>query len=158
MSLPEKMIIPFLDEELTVYDLYNTPGFEGLYLHDINRPYLDNHVFLLFSFDSLSSASIDRWSKLKKMKCVYATRTVKIKGKLYDIFTFPIMNNQIRNILKGNFVLSDKDKLRIFKFWNFTDDDVNKYMLTGSIPISFEEKTIPEEDLSPNEKSQVLSC
>lgn len=157
MSLQEKMIIPFLDENLTIHDLYDVPGFVGLYFNDINRPYLDKHVFLLFSFDSLSSESIDRWSKLKKLKCVYSTRTVKIKGKMYDIFTFPIINQTIRNIINHNYILSDEQKIRIFKFWEFKDIDVNNYMLNGQIPFHFEEKTIPEEDLTPYEKSQVLS-
>lgn len=157
MSLQDKLIIPLLDDGITAEDLKESKGFVGLYTSDINRPYLDNHVFLLFSLDCINSESVERGVKFSKLKNLYNRKLTRINGKLYDIYAFTRSNFTIKSILKRSYIISDDEKIKIFKFWGLNDPEVNMYMLYGRIVNNYNENIIPEEDLTGYEKSQVLS-
>ena len=47
MSNITKTIIPLIDDDLTLEDFSESTGFEAVYYEDINRPYLDNHIFII---------------------------------------------------------------------------------------------------------------
>ena len=42
------MIIPLIDESFTTDDFSKEAGFIDAFDTDINKPYLDNHIFLMY--------------------------------------------------------------------------------------------------------------
>lgn len=150
-----KMIIPLLGWGLKLEDIDQSKGFRGVFSYDINRPSLDNHIFLLYSRKT-TAFSIDRDARLKSLPSFYSRREVRIKGITFLCYTFVISNPNIRKIKDNCFgSLTDFEKMRIFKFWNFTDDDINNFMLHPiDIDVKveqFEQKVIPEWDYVPDD-------
>ncbi len=153
MSLHFKTIIPLLGPEITLDDISVDKGFRGAFSYDINRPTLDNHIFLIYS-RTTTGFSIERDKRLKSLGSFYSRREIKIKGITFLCYTFVIINPSIRYIKSNlNSMISYKDLLRIAKFWNFTDDDINKYTLRIQMDIfseQFEQVVIPEWDYIPD--------
>ena len=147
MSIAYKLIIPLLDENLTIQDISPEAGFIDIYSEDINRPYLDNHIFLLYDMSNTKEA-FEANLKMKSMKNLYGVYKVKINNVDYTLYAFTITSKTIKNIKCNAFVLSDKEKMRIFAFWNFTDFDINAFMLNplSVLRICFVSSIVPEED------------
>ena len=148
-----KMIIPLLGWGLTLEDISIDKGFRGVFSYDINRPSLDNHIFLLYS-NTTTGFSIDRDVRLKSLPTFYSRRRIKIKGIMFLCYTFIIVSNSIRKLKSSSLWLNDYEKMRIFKFWNFTDNEINYYMLHPNDVNSFEQfeqKVIPEWDYVPDD-------
>lgn len=161
MNFIHKYILPLLDKRLTLNDISFESGFCGLATYDINRPYLDKHIFLIYSMAMNNKAIAVR----KKLAGLGITNKIdcKIKGESYRIFCFPIVGNTIINLMSNILSLTDEQTLQVYKFWKFTDDDINQRMLNISyFPENFKETGVPEFDFSPkdfistNEKGQAL--
>ena len=87
----------------------------------------------------------------------------KIKGESYRIFCFPIIGKTIIKLMSNIISLTDDETLQVYRFWDFTDNDVNQRMLNYSyFPENFQETGVPEFDFSPkdfiklNEKGEAL--
>lgn len=148
MSVTDKLIIPLLDETLTKEDISPEAGFLSIYSDDINRPYLDNHIFLLYDINIDTTISYDRNKKLSESKNLYKKYTVTIKGFPMTLYVFTITSKAIKNIQQNVFNMSDQERMRIFRFWNMTDSDINAFMLNQLylLNVKFVRKAIPEED------------
>ena len=75
-----KLIIPLLDDNITREDVSPNSGFVGIYTEDINKPYLDNHIFLLYDSEVNTIEAMNRHKKFKLLddiykNCVTATYT-----------------------------------------------------------------------------------
>lgn len=148
-----KMIVPLLGYGITLADIDQRRGFRGVFSYDINRPSLDNHIFLIYS-RMTTGFSIERDARLKSLPSYYSRREIRIKGITFLCYTFVITDRNVRRIKDNVFSLNDGEKMRIFKFWNFTDDDINYYMLHPDDVFNFEQfeqKVIPEWDYIPDE-------
>lgn len=154
MSLQFKLIIPLLDEQITKKDISPTAGFVDAYSEDINRPYLDNHIFLLYASSVLTNESFETEKKLSSSKNLYGKYKIYIGNTYFILFAFTIINKSIKSIMNNACALSDNDKMRIFAFWNLTDADVNRYMLNPLYVMysKFVNNVIPEEDYKPKFK------
>lgn len=153
MSKHFKAIIPLLGEGITLDDIDPKKGFIGAYSYDINRPSLDQHIFLLYIFIT-TGFSIDRDKRLKALPTFRSRRIVKIKGFSIACYTFGNNIPGVRSIIDDRWNVNDNDKLKIFKFWNFTDDDINQYMLhpIGNLfSETFEQIVVPEWDCPKEE-------
>jgi len=154
MSVHYKMAIPLLGWGLKLEDVDRDKGFRGVFSYDINRPSLDHHIFLMYS-NTTTGFSIERDARLKSLPTFYSRRRVKIKGITFLCYTFIVVSDAIRSILSNTFMMNDGDRMRIFKFWNFTDDDVNNWMLHQELAEfefeRFEQKVIPEWDYIPED-------
>ena len=152
MSKTDKLIIPLLDENITLDDISAEAGFIGIYSEDINRPYLDNHIFLLYDLANTTTKAYVRDKKLRSSKYLYGVYNVKIIGNEFVMYVFNIVSNTIKNIKRNAFVFTDKEKMRIFTFWNFTDSDINSFLLNPLyfIGIGFVRAVVPEEDYKPS--------
>lgn len=157
MSKHFKAIIPLLHRDLTMDDISNKRGFVGAFSYDINRPSLDTHIFLLFLYE-IDNYFIARDQKLKASPAFRSRIIVRIKGYLLACYTFT--SNKIPSVLSitsDQWNLSKEDKLNIFKFWNFTDDDMNDFMTCPENFLCFMDKfelvTIPEWDLEKHEST-----
>ena len=149
MSTTYKFIIPLLNENITLKDISNQAGFVDIYSEDINRPYLDNHIFLMYDMSTTKEA-FETNIKLKSMKNLYNVYNIKINNNSYTLYAFTITSKSIKNIKRNAFSFSDKEKMRIFAFWNFTD--INAFMLNpmSLLRICFVSKVVPEEDYIPS--------
>lgn len=152
MSATDKLIIPLLDENITLDDISPEAGFIGVYSEDINRPYLDNHIFLLYDAVNTTTKAYVRNQKLRSSKYLYGVYNVNIVGNEFILYAFNIVSRTIKNIKRNAFVFTDNERLRIFKFWNFTDVDINKFLLDPLyfMSIGFVRAVVPEEDYKPS--------
>lgn len=157
MCLQEKMLLALIDDKITKEDISENFGFVGLYIGDINRPFLDNHIFLLYEIGEHLEGAVDVHRKLKQCKNLYNRYSLKINGKYYYSYCFTISNKEIRQIINKKilFNFNDKTHLKIYKFWSFDDDDINYYTLHQNDLLQYKEpnfKIIPEEDYRPKVK------
>lgn len=145
MSTQLKLIIPLLDENLSP-DLF-TPeaGFINAYSADINRPFLDNHIFLMYDADLSSYGNFYRNEKIMSMSNLYNRIFVRIKGILLMIYTFCIVNKAIRHILDGRIFLTNEEKYDILTFWN-RDEDVCMSLITSTVLGNISNAVVPEQD------------
>lgn len=152
MSLHYKLIIPLIDNGIKLSDLSAQSGFVNIFSEDINRPYLDNHIFLLYSSTVLTNEAFEREARFKTLKSYYNMYEVEIGGMAFVLYAFVILNKSIKNIMSGSVTLSIDDKNRINAFWNLSDRDVNTYMLNPLYVMysKFVNNVVPEEDYRPD--------
>ena len=163
MSIHMKLIIPLLGLDFKKEDFELSSGFIEAYSYDINRPYLDNHIFLLY-VDEVTNESISRDARFKKIPSFYNKLIIQINGISFVCYTFVITNKVINDIKSDSATIPENGLLRIYKFWNFTDDEVNHFMFDIIYLQShlFENKSVPEWDykedyiLTYDEKAQAL--
>ena len=151
MSIHNKLIIPLIGSNLTIEDISPNTGFAGIYTLDINKPFLTNHVFLLYKKVATKEAKTTK-EKLLKLPTLYSKRTISLNGILYNLYCF-ICTKSI-NLIKDNahIILGKTEKTQIGKFWQFLDTDVTDYLLGFShISKNFKDTVVPEEDCSPKD-------
>ena len=150
MSLHSKLILPLVDENLQLEDIAPETGFVDAYTLDINRPGLTNHIFLLYK-RCMTDEYLRIKEKLSNLPCLYSKRNITINGILYILFCFTL-NNAARMIKNnGTSLLVKEDRLRIGKFWQFTDVDITDFLLGYYYMTEFEDTVLPEEDYSPSD-------
>lgn len=150
MNFIHKFIIPLLDKRLTLEDISEDAGFCGMATYDPNRPYLDNHIFLVYSIE-MTNKAISTRKKLASLD-IHNKIDCRIQEKPYRVFCFPIIRESILNLMSNVISLSDDEILQVYKFWNFNDSDINKYMVNNQyIPELFKETKVPEFDFSPKD-------
>lgn len=163
MSIHMKLIIPLLGLSFKKEDFLLENGFMQAYSYDINRPSLDNHIFLLYD-GTVTNESIERDVRFKNIPSFYSRRDVWINEHFFICYTFVITNKVIKDIKSNNACIPENGLLRIYKFWNFTDDELNHFMFDSTYLINcqFKDITVPEWDykedyvLTYNEKAQAL--
>lgn len=163
MSIHLKLIIPLLGFDFKKEDFDPKNGFMQAYTCDINRPYLDNHIFLLYS-SVVTNESIERDTRFKKIPSFYNRLDVWINGMLFICYTFVITNKVIKDIKSNSNNIPENGLLRVYKFWSFTDDEINHFMFDSIYLIEhqFEPNCVPEWDykedyiLTYDEKAQAL--
>lgn len=144
-----KLAIPLLNPDLKLSDIESTSGFVEAYFEDINKPYLTDHIFLMYD-DSVKGNNVAlRFAKLGKLNSCYGTRIVRIKDKCYTVYTFTI-DRTIRNLRAGNILLSVSQKQRILDFWDHKDAWVTNNVLLGTMYEHPEQSVLPEEDYAPD--------
>lgn len=153
MSLQMKLIVPLLDDNLVREDFDEKNGFRGVFMHDKNRPYLDNHLFLLYDISNPSKENYNREVRFTKHTNIYNTKVVYIDGKAYKIYAYPRINSDIKKILKDRvrpeFI---KSSIKIMKFWRLGDDAVNTFLLGNGVKrLTPDWKSVPEYDYIPDD-------
>lgn len=148
MSLQYKMIVPLLDKTITKEDL-SSKQFAGIYNTNMNMPQLTNHIFLLFEY-KLGSESVSRDSRFLKSPNLYKSEFVTINKKNYVLYTFCILNSNIYRIMDNSMALDAKTLLDIYKYWEFKDEDINRYAIHQRIEKLFKDNDVPEYDYQPD--------
>lgn len=150
MSLHTKLMLPLIDENLTLEDISDKAGFVDVYTLDVNRPSLTYHIFLMYR-RTMEPQSLKTREKLAKLKSFYSKKNVKIDNKLYVIYSFTL-NMSMKNIRKNALLtLSKDDRTRIGNFWKFKDTDITDFLLGYSyLGNGFKDNVVPEEDYSPS--------
>ena len=142
MSNIYKAIIPLIDENISLDDIQDDT-FVDCYLEDINRPFLDNHVFLMYKWEDIKSSKV--FYKFRDIKSFYGYKIIYIEGKCYIIYTFS-SNINIRRLQNGRILLGNILKLRILRFWQFTDKWVTFNIMRGTVICDPPNNILPEED------------
>lgn len=144
MSIHYKLLIPLLDSNLTKEDLSPEAGFVEAYSNDINKPWLNSQIFLLYE-DKDTRASHMRMIHFKECNCVYSTEFVIIESKPYTIYAIALPQKELLSILSNSFILSNEQRLKIGKFWMFSDTEINSYLMNPLYLLErFERKSLPE--------------
>ena len=145
-NLTTKLIIPLLDDNITLEDVSEKSGFIGAYNYDINRPYLENHIFLMYkSIDTIEC--LNRYQKFNKLDTIYNKTYITIKGEHYIVYTFVKTNNEINKILKCGQCFNPKNSLKINNFWKNIDNDMFQRLFAPQFEYSKKiNDVLPEED------------
>lgn len=147
MSTTTKLILPL--NETTIDPKYLTPdyGFVNAYTDDINRPYLDKHIFLLFELNLDTTKKIERACELIKNNIIPTTK--KINGKMYSCYTIQITEYEALLYKKRGYPnFSDRCLIKMANFWKGAEEDVNNYVFNRSVGIcNYTSNSISEEDL-----------
>ena len=78
-NLTTKLIIPLLDDNIVLEDVSEESGFVNAFTDDINKPFYDNHIFLLYkSVDTIES--LRRFQKFNKLTTIHNIRYITINN------------------------------------------------------------------------------
>lgn len=146
MSILEKLIIPLLSESITKEDVSKEAGFFHLYTSDINRPYMDKCIFLLYDTETNTKESRLREYKFRSLKEISYSKCIRINKKYYILYVFPIINKDIERFKNGLRHNSKDGFIRILKFWNGSDEYINKYLMGTLLSYDHTDISVPEED------------
>lgn len=154
MSIRMKFIVPLLDENLSMEDFNEDIGFVNAFSYDKNRPWLDNHIFLMYDIDKDKKQNYKREVRFTKLKNIHNFTVKRIKGKTYKIYAFPIINKSI-DILLREALIGTKNALdlaKIVTFWHGKDSDVINVVtrVNGICNVPFDFKSVPEYDNAPS--------
>lgn len=151
-----KLIVPLLDKSFEKEDISEESGFVEGYLQDINRPYLDNHIFLLYDGKLDTVAKLKRDEKIRKMPTLYGRYTIHIKNVPYLLYVFSIINKSINFIRScGSRPLNEKDFINIQKFWMFEDPFITSLITSQYKTTDIDGLIVPEEDYAPDIEDEI---
>ena len=148
MSLLYKLIIPFLDENITKEDISPEAGFVDAYCRDINRPYLEHFIFLLYDAQINTKEAHLREIKFSKLKTIHSKKIYVKDNHYYYVYAFPIINPAIDNLLLGIRPTTIESNIVLVKFYGIEDVDIINYLFKGSTWGNLN-STLPEEDYVP---------
>ena len=148
-NLTTKLIIPLLDDNIVLEDVSEESGFVNAFTDDINKPFYDNHIFLLYkSVDTIES--LRRFQKFNKLTTIHNIRYITINNEHYIVYTFVKINKDINNILKCGQCFNPKNSFEINNFWRNIDNDLFQRLFIPQYEYSKDIKDIlPEEDYYP---------
>lgn len=149
-----KLALPILNSEITKKDIDSNTGFYGAYFDDKNRPWLTNHMFLLYDLSSTSVEQNRTFYKFKNLANLHSIKYITVNNKTYKEFIFT-SNSTVNKLSEGIALLTNEQRLQILKFWNFTDKWIN-YDFLGEKNLLFPEEvrlleSVPEEDYIEND-------
>ena len=125
MSQILKLIIPLLDDYLTLADISKECGFVNAFYYNKNKPFLDNHTFLMYDLKNTSKEAYEREKRLRNCKNIFSKEIIQIKGNYYLLYTFCNVNPDIKECQKGYIPKHKENSIKILKFWNNTDEFIN---------------------------------
>lgn len=144
-----KLIVPLIDDSLTMEDFSEDTGFIDGYIENINHPSLTNHTFLLYDGQLDTIAKLERDAKMRHIPSLYSRTIVHISGIPYMLYTFCNMKKGIERIREGMVPYKEDEFMRIQKFWKLKDDFVNSFIINRARPFEHEGFVLPEEDYVP---------
>lgn len=146
MSTLEKLIIPFLSDSITREDVSEEAGFLHLYTSDINRPYMDDCIFLLYDVETKTKEARLREFKFRSLKEISYSKCIRINNKYYMLYIFPIINKDIERFKNGLRHSSKDGFIKILKFWNGSDEKITEYLMGTLLSYDHTDISVPEED------------
>lgn len=151
-TLSTRYILPFLFTDKKYFtDKYS---FINAYIQDINRPYLEDKIFIVFEYDPKVYSEIN--NEMTSNSYYFTKYDLHMNNKYYIEYVFvipPKYNITIKNIIDGKFnYISAECKINIISFWGNMDLSYLKDLLKNPKDlldiISLEERNeiITEED------------
>lgn len=141
MQLQFKIIIPLIDPNISKEDLSPEAGLIDVYSSDINRPWLDHHIFLLYE-DKPTKESKHREVHFIHNSHIWTTKIVTICDKVYTLYTACIQSNELFKFYESYGHLTFGQRAFLFLFWD--DPEVTDFAEFPVIKIPFQNKVVPE--------------
>lgn len=148
-TITTSFILPLILKNKDV--LFNKYGFINAFLEDVNRPWLDNHIFILYKTSSISDSIED---EMRANEYYYDTKSLKINNEFYQEYIF-IVPSQYKELIRDFKELSytnltTEDKIKILQFWDCFDFPHIKKLIDNESEyvgvIEDLKEIIPEED------------
>lgn len=113
-------IVPLLDDNITLRDLSEESGFVNAYTSDINRPYLEDKVFLMYNSRTNTKEALERFLKFRELDTLYNTRYITIDKVHYIVycFTSPKYKKAINSLKESGKTNNVEASNLISQFWN----------------------------------------
>lgn len=148
-------IVPLIDDNITLTDLSVESGFVNAYTEDIDRPYLEDKVFLLYDSSVNTKESLARSKKFSQLDTIHHKKYLKINKKHYTLYCFNLVKYK-RDILSLRSVGKaerPEASLEINRFWcSMTVPDlVNRLFLSFYTYGEGIKAALPPSDYNVNE-------
>lgn len=158
-------ILPFIFENNKI--LSDKYGFINAYIQDINRPFLEDKICVLFKYTPKTNIELDTIAKNNPY--FYDHKELHINGELYDeyIYVIPPENKiTIDEIINGYaYGITYKNKAKIIAFWNDFNSKHMEELLRSDLEIDFGKtkslhelkEFVPEEDYIDYDNVELLN-
>lgn len=147
MTLTEKLIIPFIDDNMKPEYISSDYTFAGCYTGDKNHPEEAGSIYLMYEFKK----GISLYGIFSKFKSFSKSRCIFIKEKAYYLYVFKTPSADIKKIYKGIIPYSEEATKRLMSFW-INDEEIIQRLMVNSLMFSFSYCEVPEEDYrEPNQ-------
>ena len=147
MSLFEKIIIPLIDENLSIEDVSTKSGFIDSYTVDLDHPSWEKVVYLAYD-DSLRTDDTKKCARKLESLAVLKNTYVKVCDRkpimIYKLYA----KADLKNLFNGEIELTPKQMKRIFDFWGY-DSDVAFYICSNKRKVLGVDHNMPLEDYVP---------
>ena len=123
MSDTASYLFPLISDNLKQEDLAENTGFVDVYTYDIDRPYMEDCVFVLYK-DLNTIEHFNCVTKLEKLDTYYSKKYITLNNVPHTLYAFKNAKRlkDVRNYIDfGNYV-SLNSKLRIYDFWKGARD------------------------------------
>lgn len=146
MSTQMKLIIPLLDDNISSEDISSETGFVDGYTTDKNKPGNEGCIFLMYDCDSKTPQAYNRDCKFRKSPFLKSSRIIRVDNHPYILYTFTVINKDIKQFRKGLQWTSYDSFNKIVSFWNPNEKDVFDALMWHWKPYEISNKSVPEED------------
>lgn len=153
MSTSLKLILPLTLYPITLNMISKKAGFVDAFTNDINRPWLEDRIFLMYEFDMSTKEKAIRFEKMRRI----GLKPYKylIKNKWYHVYAVPYSHTDVisSRIWEYMRIHSHDDFYKILTFWKNTDGDVTKAIFSSNNE-KFIKSYVPEQD-PPEEENKM---
>ena len=127
-----KYLLPMFDSKSSFIFDDEHFVFINVFYKDIDRPYLDNHIFILYEIKACTE-TVSSYLKIKKLKqyrssynFVYNNRTFMVA-----IFTIPLKyKKDYKNVINGKYSeTSIEYKEKVLSYWDINDTNSSTYRI-----------------------------
>jgi hypothetical protein len=139
MSTFEKLVIPFIEGDISTIDMSLASGFIDSYTSDPDRPSGDKEIFLVYD-DRIRNEHVTKravsFDKSRSLKRKY----VKVVNNIpYYVYVFCIKPG-LKASTNGIVTLTGEEKITVLQFWNFPKDLIKLLVSDSSIATTFTHK------------------
>lgn len=145
MSHVKNAAVCLLDDKVTFDDIGPESGLVDAYFYDMDRPFLDNHMFLMYDPESKKDKAGYAISHMKTIDSFYNSRVIRVDGKHYYVYAYTL-NPAQKKMKNGIFDCSDSQKKRIIKFWDPGDLILIHDILSGTSVLDKDDSVLPLDD------------
>lgn len=147
LNIATFFLLPLIDSTTSFSD-YTKAGFINLYTDDINRPYINDKIFLVFNSAKLRSSNL--FSQLKSNSLFYNDYSIRVKGEWCAVLVFikPINHKyEISVMQKTPQLITYTTKITILNYWQLDINSLMHKALFDGFEIKNFYQHLPEEDL-----------
>ena len=143
MSLTIKLILPLCKKVIPKEFLTKEAGFVDAFTVDPEWMQCNSHITLLYDFIIDSAQKARRLECFRRNGLVHQTRI--INGKWYLVYHIKAYTNTINHYRsQGRSPYAKSDILKIVKYWNTEDNDINNMMFNLGRNVEWKDTFFPE--------------
>lgn len=145
MSHVKNAAICLLDDKITYDDIGPESGLVDAYFYDMDRPFLDNHIFLMYDPECKDKYVSSAIYRMAQMDSFYNKRVIYVMGKPYYIYAYTL-SPTIKKLKNGIVDCSSKEKTRMVNFWKDNDAWIVNNVFSGTKVIDRDDSILPLDD------------